>query len=71
MPAVAIHCKASISEGMGHVYRQINLAIELKKQGWDVTFYIPSFQPAIDLLSKPGFTFVIVNPRSPKPEYLE
>ncbi len=71
MPAVAIHCKASTSEGMGHVYRQVNLATELKKQGWDVTFYIPNFQPAIDLLSRPGLTFVIVNPRSPIPEYLE
>ena len=71
MPAVAIHCKASTSEGMGHVYRQINLAIELKKQGWDVTFYIPSFQPAIDLLYNSGFNSVILNPNSSISEYLD
>ena len=51
MPTVAIHPKASISDGMGHIYRQINLANELKKQGWEISFYIPNFVPAINLLA--------------------
>ncbi len=71
MPSVAIHCKASISDGMGHIYRQINLANELKKQGWDIFFYIPNFAPAIDLLTRAEFTLVITDPESSIAEYLD
>ncbi len=71
MPSVAIHCKASISDGMGHIYRQINLANELKKQGWEISFYIPNFAPAIDLLTQAEFTLVITDPESSIAEYLD
>mgnify|MGYP003313590537 CR=1 FL=1 len=71
MPSVAIHCKASISDGMGHIYRQINLANELKKQGWEISFYIPNFAPAIDLLTQAEFTLVITDPKSSVAEYLD
>jgi spore coat polysaccharide biosynthesis predicted glycosyltransferase SpsG len=71
MPSVAINCKASISDGMGHIYRQINLANELKKQGWEVSFYIPNFGPAIDLLTHAEFTSVIMDPESSIAEYLD
>jgi len=71
MPTVAIHPKASISDGMGHIYRQINLANELKKQGWEISFYIPNFAPAIDLLAQAGFPPVITEPKSPIAEYFD
>ena len=71
MPSVAVHCKASISDGMGHIYRQINLANELKKQGWDVSFYIPNFAPAIDLLTQTGFTSVIMAPEPSVAKHLD
>ena len=71
MPLVAVHCKASISDGMGHIYRQINLAKELKKQGWEISFYIPNFAPAIDLLTQAEFTSVIMDPESSVAEYLD
>ena len=71
MPSVAVHCKASIFDGMGHIYRQINLANELKKQGWDVSFYIPSFAPAIDLLTQTGFTSVIMAPEPSVAKHLD
>lgn len=56
MPKAAIYCKASISDGMGHVYRQLNLANGLKKHGWEIMFYIPSFAPAVELITRSGFT---------------
>ena len=71
MPTVAVHCKASISDGMGHIYRQINLANELKKQGWEISFYIPNFAPAIDLLTQAEFTSVIMDPESSTAEHLD
>ena len=71
MPSVAIHCKASMSDGMGHIYRQINLANELRKKGWEIFFYIPDFSPAIDLLSQSNFTSVIMGPQSHVTEYFK
>jgi len=71
MPSVAIHCKASMSDGMGHIYRQINLANELRKKGWEIFFYIPNFAPAIDLLSQSNFTSVIMGAQSHVTEYFK
>jgi len=64
MPKAAVHCKASISDGMGHIYRQVNLGNELRKQGWEVSFYVPRFAPAIDLLTQSGFTLTLVDPEA-------
>ena len=69
MPTVAIHCKASIPDGMGHIYRQINLANELKKHDWEISFYIPNFPPAIDLISQRGFSFIIKDSDYPISRY--
>jgi UDP-2,4-diacetamido-2,4,6-trideoxy-beta-L-altropyranose hydrolase len=71
MPTVAIHCKASVHDGMGHIYRQINLASELRKQGWEITFYIPNFSPAIGLLTQSGFSSIISDFESSIPKNLE
>jgi spore coat polysaccharide biosynthesis predicted glycosyltransferase SpsG len=65
MPNVAIHCKASVADGMGHIYRQINIAKELKNRGYEISFYIPEFTPAINLLTQSQFT-----PRSINREFL-
>ena len=71
MPKVAIHCKASISDGMGHIYRQINLANELKKKGWEISFHIPNFAPAVNLLTQAGFLPVMTDPESSISDYFE
>ena len=71
MPSVAIHCKASMSDGMGHIYRQINLANELRKKGWEIFFHIPNFAPAIDLLSQSNFISVIMGPQFNVTEYFK
>ena len=71
MPTAAVHCKASIPDGMGHIYRQINLANELKKKDWEVSFYIPNFQPAIDLITQAGFPFIIKDSNYPISRYFK
>jgi spore coat polysaccharide biosynthesis predicted glycosyltransferase SpsG len=60
-----------MSDGMGHIYRQINLAHELKKQGWNIFFFIPNFAPAINLLTRAEFTSVITDPQSSVAKYLD
>ena len=64
MPNVAIHCKASVADGMGHIYRQINIAKELKKRGYEISFYVPEFTPAINLLTQSQFTPRLINQES-------
>ena len=71
MPTVAIHCKASISDGMGHIYRQINLANELKKKGWEIFFYIPHFTPAVDLITRSSFNLALVDPKALTSQYFD
>ena len=69
MPEAAVHCKASISEGMGHIYRQVNLANQLSKQGWEITFYVPYFEPAVNLLERSGFIPTLIDPNALISEY--
>jgi UDP-2,4-diacetamido-2,4,6-trideoxy-beta-L-altropyranose hydrolase len=71
MPTVAIYCKASISDGMGHIYRQINLANALKKHDWKITFYLPNFSPAINLITQAGFSLVRIDTGSSISENFE
>ena len=71
MPNVAIHCKASVADGMGHIYRQINIAKELKKRGYEISFYIPEFTPAINLLTQSQFIPRLINQESSIIKYLE
>lgn len=69
MPKVVTHCKASISDGMGHLYRQVNLAKELSKQGLQISFYVPHFAPAIELITRSGFIPTLVDPEALISEY--
>ena len=71
MPNVAIHCKASVTDGMGHIYRQINIAKELKKQGYEISFYIPEFTPAINLLTQSQFIPRLINQESSITKYFD
>ena len=71
MPNVAIYCKASVADGMGHIYRQINIAKELKKRGYEISFYIPEFTPAINLLTQSQFTPRLINQESSITKYLD
>ena len=71
MPNVAIYCKASVADGMGHIYRQINIAKELKKQGYEISFYIPEFTPAINLLTQHQFIPRPINRESSITKYLD
>lgn len=61
MTKIAIRCKASFTTGMGHVYRQLHLARVLRDRGNEIRFFIPDYQPAIDLLNKSNFVPTIVD----------
>jgi spore coat polysaccharide biosynthesis predicted glycosyltransferase SpsG len=46
MAKIAIICKASFSQGMGHLVRQSHIAKILRDRGSDITFFIPDYLPA-------------------------
>ena len=57
MTAVAVHCDASQSRGMGHIVRQIHLANVLRDKGADLLFFVPSYAPTRALLKRHSFDF--------------
>jgi UDP-2,4-diacetamido-2,4,6-trideoxy-beta-L-altropyranose hydrolase len=61
MPKINIFCKASVVEGLGHLFRQIHIARELRKQNVDIVFYIPRFSTAEDILKKYKFSQKIID----------
>jgi spore coat polysaccharide biosynthesis predicted glycosyltransferase SpsG len=61
MTAVAIHCDASQSRGMGHIVRQIHLGNVLRHKGADLLFFVPSYEPTRALLKRHGFDFREIN----------
>ena len=46
MAKIAIFCKASFSQGMGHLVRQSHIAKILRDRGNYITFFIPDYSPA-------------------------
>ena len=60
MLKINIFCKASLTEGLGHLIRQIHIANELRKQNVDIVFYIPRFPTAEDILKKYNFSQKII-----------
>lgn len=56
MPAIAIRCNPSLTRGMGNFFRQLYLGKILRERGIEVTYYLPEYPPAYDLLTKEGFT---------------
>ena len=61
MPKINIFCKASVFEGLGHLFRQIHIASELRKQNVDIVFYIPRFPTAENILKKYNFSQKIID----------
>tara|TARA_B110000438_G_scaffold175268_1_gene167517 strand:+ start:314 stop:1279 length:966 start_codon:yes stop_codon:yes gene_type:complete len=60
MLKINIFCKASLTEGLGHLIRQIHIAKELRAQNADIFFYIPNFKTAIDIIEQHHFPYLIV-----------
>jgi UDP-2,4-diacetamido-2,4,6-trideoxy-beta-L-altropyranose hydrolase len=60
MLKINIFCKASPTEGLGHLIRQIHIAKELRAQNTDILFYIPNFEAAIDIIEQHHFPYLIV-----------
>ena len=60
MLKINIFCKASLTEGLGHLIRQIHIAKELRAQNADIFFYIPKFKTARDIIEQHHFPYSIV-----------
>ena len=60
MLKINIFCKASLTEGLGHLIRQIHIANELRAQNADIFFYIPKFKTARDIIEQYHFPYSIV-----------
>lgn len=56
MANIAIICKVSHSQGMGHLVRQSHIAKKLRERGNEITFFIPDYPPAQNWLDHFGFT---------------
>ena len=61
MAKITILCKASFSEGMGHLVRQSHIAQLLRDRGNDITFFIPDYLPAKAWLDQYEFLHQILN----------
>jgi UDP-2,4-diacetamido-2,4,6-trideoxy-beta-L-altropyranose hydrolase len=60
MLKINIFCIASLTEGLGHLIRQIHIANELRAQNADIFFYIPKFKTARDIIEQHHFPYSIV-----------
>lgn len=67
MQTIAIYCKASFQEGLGHVVRQLNLARALDDTGIDVYFCIEDYPPAIAKIKDHGFPIFTLNSQEQLP----
>lgn len=54
MAKIGISCKASFSQGMGHVIRQSHIAKILRDRGHEITFFVPDYPPARHWLDQCG-----------------
>lgn len=55
---VLLSCHVSRVVGMGHFMRQLNIAMEMMHRGYKVTFTIPSYNPALNLLHKNNLSYI-------------
>lgn len=60
MKKIAVLCKASFTEGMGHVYRQLHLAKVLRDRGVEIRFFISDHPASVEILRKENFSTRIV-----------
>ena len=61
MAKITILCKASFSQGMGHLVRQSHIAQILRDRGNHITFFIPDYLPAKVWLDQYGLLHQILN----------
>jgi len=61
MAKIGILCKASFSQGMGHLVRQTHIAKILQDRGAKITFFIPHYPPAQVWLDQYQFSHKILN----------
>jgi UDP-2,4-diacetamido-2,4,6-trideoxy-beta-L-altropyranose hydrolase len=59
MPKIGILCKASFSQGMGHLVRQTHIANCLRERGAEIIFFIPEYAPAQNWLDAYPFPYQI------------
>ena len=59
MAKIAIFCKASFSQGMGHLVRQSHIAKVLRNWGNEITFFIPNYSPAKTWLDRCKLSYQI------------
>lgn len=63
MKLALIRADGSSKLGMGHLTRTIDLANELKKKNYSVTFLTKYYLEGISLIKKNGFNLIELNPR--------
>ena len=71
MSKINFFCKASLTDGLGHLIRQIHIANEFRNQNYKVCFYIPDFQTAVDILKKKNFSYHIVESFDSAPSMIQ
>jgi len=57
---IAVRCDGSKKIGMGHIYRQMNLAESLKSLGFKVTFFIKPHEISIKKLNQNGCDYRVI-----------
>lgn len=57
---IAIRCDGSKKIGIGHIYRQMNLAESLEASGFKVTFFIKPYEVTIKKLNQNGFDYRVI-----------
>ena len=60
MQKITIFCKASFTQGLGHLIRQVHIAKELRTHKADISFYIPKFPAAMEILKQNNFSYSTV-----------
>lgn len=61
MSKIGIFCKASFSQGMGHLVRQTHIAKSLQNRGAEITFFSSDYPPAKAWLNRHGFSGKTLN----------
>jgi UDP-2,4-diacetamido-2,4,6-trideoxy-beta-L-altropyranose hydrolase len=61
MKKIGIICKTSCSQGIGHLVRQTHIAKALQNRGFEITFFIPDYQPALTQLDQQQLPYEILN----------
>ena len=64
MAKINIFCKASHTDGMGHLIRQIHIAKEIRKHN-KICFYVADFPAATNILKQHDFSFSLAEDFNP------